>query len=316
MKKKIYTPVKPARSYEEQARRLTDLHGLQIDDLQKAHRILSTVNYYRLTTYGKHLRCEEDPERFLPGVSLDTLYALYQFDMGLRHLLLPVLEFFEVQLRAKIAYHLAITYGSLGYMEEENFRALTLPNGSLIHRNLMGKFKSEVRRQRSLPFVRHHNAKYGGKFPIWAAVELFTFGMLASLYEIMREADQRAVSRDYGIKPEALSRLISASVNVRNICAHYNRLYNQPLAEQPDLPPNLRAYESDRLFPLLLALRSVCGRERVYGQLVRGIAQLAEDFPEADLSLCGFPPEWKRLLSGAMVAEERGPSMDDSKKIK
>lgn len=166
--------------------------------------------------------------------------------MGLRHLLLPVLEFFEVQLRAKIAYHLAITYGSLGYMEEENFRALTLPNGSLIHRNLMGKFKSEVRRQRSLPFVRHHNAKYGGKFPIWAAVELFTFGMLASLYEIMREADQRAVSRDYGIKPEALSRLISASVNVRNICAHYNRLYNQPLAEQPDLPPNLRAYESDR----------------------------------------------------------------------
>lgn len=53
MKKKIYTPVKPARSYEEQARRLTDLHGLQIDDLQKAHRILSTVNYYRLTTYGQ-----------------------------------------------------------------------------------------------------------------------------------------------------------------------------------------------------------------------------------------------------------------------
>ena len=37
--------------------------------------------------------------------------------MNLRHLLLPVLEFFEVQLRAKIAYQLAITYGSLGYMD-------------------------------------------------------------------------------------------------------------------------------------------------------------------------------------------------------
>ena len=41
--------------------------------------------------------------------------------MNLRHLLLPVLEFFEVQLRAKIAYQLAITYGSLGYMDAENF---------------------------------------------------------------------------------------------------------------------------------------------------------------------------------------------------
>ena len=296
--KRIYTPVKPARSYEEQARRLSEIHGLEIGDPERVRRILSTVNYYRLTTYGKQLRREDDPERFLPGVSLELLYGLYQFDMGLRHLLLPVLEFFEVQLRAKIGYHLAITYDSLGYMNEENFRNLTLPNGSLMHKNLMGKFKSEVRRQRSLPFVRHHNAKYGGQFPVWAAVELFTFGMLASLYELMREDDQRAISRDYGIKPESLSRLIAASVNVRNICAHYNRLYNNPLEEQPDLPPNLRAYESDRLFPLLLALRPVCGRERVYRQMVLGIDELARDFPEADLSLCGFPAEWFHLLGG------------------
>ena len=307
--KKIYTPVKPARSYEEQARRLTDIHGLEISDPERARRILSTVNYYRLTTYGKHLRRADDPDRFVPGVSLNTLYALYQFDMGLRHLLLPVLEFFEVQLRAKIAYQLAIRYGSLGYMEEENFRVLTLPNGTLMHKNLMGKFKSEVRRQRSLPFVRHHNTKYGGQFPIWAAVELFTFGMLASLYELMREDDQRAISRDYGIKPESLGRLIDASVNVRNICAHYNRLYNNPLETQPDLPPNLRAYESDRLFPLLLALRPVCGRERVYRQMVQGISQLAQDFPEADLSLCGFPEEWFHLLGGDLLGLDRKDSL-------
>ena len=53
---KRYHPVKPARSYKEQLARLTDIHGLTIEDEARARYILSTVNYYRLTTYGKHLR--------------------------------------------------------------------------------------------------------------------------------------------------------------------------------------------------------------------------------------------------------------------
>ena len=64
-KKKTYAPVKPARSYEEQARRLMEVHNLEIGDTDKARRVLSSVNYYRLTTYGKHLRRSDDPERFI-----------------------------------------------------------------------------------------------------------------------------------------------------------------------------------------------------------------------------------------------------------
>ena len=84
---KKYFPVKPARSYEEQLTRLSEIHDLTIGDPDRARYILSTVNYYRLTTYGKHLRREDDPEKFQPGVTLETLFGLYQFDMNLRHLL-------------------------------------------------------------------------------------------------------------------------------------------------------------------------------------------------------------------------------------
>ena len=294
--RKKAAPVKPARSVEEQLQRLSQLHGLTIEDDARAEEILKTVNYYRLTTYGKHLRRTDDPERFVDGVSLEALYALYSFDMGLRHQILPVLEFFEIQLRAKIAYQLAMAHGSLGYMDEANFRPERLSNGSLVHRNLIGKFKQEVRRQGALPFVRHHKAKYGGQFPIWAAVELFTFGMLSSLYDIMLERDQRAVSGDYSLSHEALAQLIRCAVDVRNICAHYNRLYNQPLEEQPMLLAHQKLYESDKVFPLLLALRGAIGRERVYQDMVAGIARLIEAYPQADPALCGFPKEWERLL--------------------
>ena len=154
MPQKTFAPVKPARSYEEQARRLMEAHGLGIGDIGHAREILSTVNYYRLTTYGKHLRRPDDPERFLPGVTLDTLYGLYCFDMGLRHALLPVLEFFEVQLRARLSYRLAMAHGSAGYASAEHFRQDKQSLG--LHKSLMNKFKIEVRRQDDLPFVRHH----------------------------------------------------------------------------------------------------------------------------------------------------------------
>ena len=49
---KKYFPVKPARSYEEQLTRLSEIHDLTIGDPDRARYILSTVNYYRLTTYG------------------------------------------------------------------------------------------------------------------------------------------------------------------------------------------------------------------------------------------------------------------------
>ena len=296
-KKKIYTPVKPARSYDEQAVRLLEVHNLDVGNADRARHILSTVNYYRLTTYGKHLRRQDDPELFIDGVSLDDLYDLYQFDMGLRHQLLPVLEFFEVQLRAKLSYHLAMTYGSTGYTNGANFRPDRQSQGS--HKSLMNKFKIEVKRQDDLAFVRHHQTKYGGQFPVWAAVELFSFGMLAQLYDILIEDDQWAIAKAYRLTPEELNALIAASVDVRNICAHYSRLYNQPIEDHPILPPKYAQYNSDLVFPVILMLRTVAGGHRVYSDMIRGIAQLAREFPKADLALCGFPEDWENVLREA-----------------
>ena len=64
-KKQTYAPVKPARSFEEQAQRLLEVHNLDVKNDDRARHILSTVNYYRLTTYGKHLRRQDNPELFL-----------------------------------------------------------------------------------------------------------------------------------------------------------------------------------------------------------------------------------------------------------
>ena len=297
MAKRIYAPVKPARSFEEQAARLSQLHDLEIENPDRARHIFSTVNYYRLSQYGNHMRRADDPERFIPGVSLDDLYDLYQFDMGLRHQILPVLEFFEVQLRAKLSYHLAMTYGSTGYTNTQNFRLDRQSQGS--HKSLMNKFKTEVRRQDDLPFVRHHNTKYGGQFPVWTAVELFSFGMLAQLYDILTENDQWAISRQYDLEPDALHMLIASAVDVRNVCAHYARLYNKPIDDKVILPAKYARYQSDLVFPTLLMLGCAARNTAVWHGMIRGIAQLESEYPKADLALCGFPEGWQNVLKNA-----------------
>ena len=43
-------------------------------------------------------------------------------------------------------------------------------------------------------------------------------------------------------------------------------------------------------------LRAVAGGHRVYGDMIRGIAQLSDEFPKADLALCGFPEDWQDVL--------------------
>ena len=57
---------------------------------------------------------------------------------------------------------------------------------------------------------------------------------------------------------------------------------------------------SDGLFmvAVLLMLGLAAKGHRVYSRMIRGIAQLHEEFPEADLSLCGFPENWEDVLKG------------------
>ena len=140
----------------------TKKHGLTIANSDEALLILRKVNYYRLSAYGIGLKDSKNPEMYLPGISLEHLYRLYAFDAHLRTLLIPVIEELEIELRTKIAYHLAMTYGSEGYRDPNHFLSLNNKFGESIHAKTMEKLDKEIFSQRTIPFVLHHQKKYGG----------------------------------------------------------------------------------------------------------------------------------------------------------
>lgn len=165
--------VKAFRTYDEQVQHLLDI-GLKIDDREFAKDILSQVNYYRLiNAYSLGLYVDDTiKNKYQSGVSFFQIFDLYQFDMDLRHILSEQLEEFEILFRTKIAYYIGLHYGPLGHLSRENFRS------DEFHKQFVEDFEREKKQQSKSPVVKHHEEKYEGKMPIWAAVEVLSFGTI------------------------------------------------------------------------------------------------------------------------------------------
>ena len=291
--------LKKPLTYEEQLVRLREGHGLVIEDESEAIDILAQVNYYRLSAYGIGLKNREDPEKYRDGISLVYLYRLYSFDCHLRNALLQIIEHVEIELRTQIAYHISLAYGAEGYLDPNNFVDRINKDGESIHEITIKKFKNEVKHQKHLPCVKHHREKYDGHFPFWAAVELFSFGMLSSMYSIMRPADQKQVARFYNIPSSHLRKWMHFLSDIRNRCAHYGRIYNMPLPDAPRLFIENQAYSSNRIFSAFLILKRLTQGKPSWNTFLATLVGVIEEYPEANLAFMGFPKNWTQVLTSA-----------------
>lgn len=293
--------LKPALTYDQQIDRLKNVHNLSISDDAAALEILKKVNYYRLSAYGLGLSQKDDKEKYIDGISLEHIYRLYEFDSIFRNILIHVIEQLEIQLRTQISNFLALKYGSEGYVDPAHFTEKKTKNGEPVHTTVMESFNKEREHQKNAPFVKHHMAKYEGHFPVWVAVELFTFGNLSSLYSIMVLEDRKEIARLYNTEPKYLGSWILVLVEIRNICAHYSRLYNMPLKQTPHLYPEYQKYRVgtiNKVFPALLAIKRMLNYDERWNAFEIQLEALIDEYSDVvRLSFMGFPKEWREVLS-------------------
>ena len=293
--------LKPALTYDRQIDRLKNVHNLSISDDAAALEILKKVNYYRLSAYGLGLSQKDDKEKYIDGISLEHIYRLYEFDSIFRNILIHVIEQLEIQLRTQISNFLALKYGSEGYVDPAHFTEKKTKNGEPVHTTVMESFNKEREHQKNAPFVKHHMAKYEGHFPVWGAVELFTFGNLSSLYSIMVLEDRKEIARLYNTEPKYLGSWILVLVEIRNICAHYSRLYNMPLKQTPHLYPEYQKYRVgtiNKVFPALLAIKRMLNCDERWNAFEIQLEALIDEYSDVvRLSFMGFPKEWREVLS-------------------
>lgn len=198
----------------------------------------------------------------------------------------------EINLRCRLANHFSTKYSVLGYKDAANFTS------GEIHEVFLQELQREVIRSRS-PFVRNFQNNYeNGEIPFYALVEIMSFGMLSKFYKNMKGEDKKQVASLYGINYRYLESWIESISNVRNICAHYGRIYNTKLTKMPMLytTDTAKGVTNQRIFGVLCCMRRLLSENKSWKDFVDKIEQLFSDHTHVILDTMGFTEDWKEIL--------------------
>ena len=229
--KQSYT--KPFLTLQEQIDQLKS-RGMKFHDEEKAKHYLGNLNYYRLGGYWLLFEQNHGTHTFNPETYFEDVLNLYIFDRELRLLILDAIERIEVSIRSKLAFHLAEVFGSHPHLEPENFFS------PLKYSRTLTKLKSEIDRNRSEIFIRHHLNKYSDDLPpIWVSVEVMTMGQISNWYSNIKERKHRqTIAKYYGLDEKILCSFLHHLTIVRNTAAHHSRIWNKKFTVDFSLPNN------------------------------------------------------------------------------
>ena len=258
-----------------------------MNDVPWALKAISMTGYYRLLIY---MRALQDPatKQFLARTRFEDIVALYEFDRELRLLCLDAVERIEVALRAAIVEQIAVSHGAHFYLDPGQFGTVE---------SFCAFFSKGV--QARYLAISHYHQQYSQPStpPIWALLEGVTFGTLSHLYSGLERRNRRAVATAFGFDETVLVSWFRTVNDLRNACAHHNRLWDKSmLVNQP-----VRAR-------VVAAELATVGQQRFYGRAVvlaslldnqlsitwkNQLKALFDRFPSVSVAKMGFPADWR-----------------------
>lgn len=281
----------PPMTIDEQVENLKNI-GLIVDDEEYAKKILNDISYFRLIkAYSLNLKSKNGC--YNKQTAFKEIVDLYLFNSNFRQLIFPEIEKVEINVRCRLANFFAEQYGVLGYLQAENF------SNENYHAQFLEDIKEEVRRNSKAPFVRNFKENYeGGNLPIYALVEVFSFGTLSKFYKNMLNKDKKAIAKTFGVGYTYFESWLESLSYVRNICAHYGRIYNAKLSKTPILYKEYTqvGIGNNRIYGVLLCLKYLLKDDDHWNLFVDKIELLFDKYPCVQISTMGFPENWKVLL--------------------
>lgn len=279
---------------DEQVENLRHI-GLIVENEEYAKKILNDISYFRLIkAYSLNLKSRNG--KYAGNVRFEQLVELYLFNANFRQIIFSEIEKIEINARCRIANYFSERYGVLGYLEADNFANIKY------HQVFIDDIEEEIRRNSKAPFVKNFRENYeGGNLPIYALVEIFSFGTLSKFYKNMKNPDKKIIASSFGVGYTYFESWLESISYVRNICAHYGRLYNAKLSKTPILYKEYSevGIGNNRIFGVLLCLKQLLKNDSHWNVFVDKIDMLFEKYESVDIKTMGFPENWKELLEMA-----------------
>lgn len=301
------------KTVEEQIILLKE-RGIVIND-KSAKEILTENNYYYLINGYKNMfldnRCQK--EKYIENVSLEEIYALYKFDGELRMNLLRYILIIERRLDTYISYEFSKIYGNKEYLIENNFDNNKKNNYKIV--SLIADIKNNTTKQIKIgnKMLNHYIKNYG-YIPLWVLIRIMTLGEVSKFYEVMKQKDQNAVAKKFGVREKTLKTYLHNIAIVRNICAHDEKLYDLRLNNaiiknkihsyfNLDLQDKKSSNGYKDLFSITIILKVLLKEiefKNFYTVLLNNLEDLKKDIKSIEynkiLNKMGFPKNYEKLL--------------------
>ena len=272
---------KPFKTIEEQIEILNS-RGVKTDentaDILLRESYYSVVNGYK-TLFLFHTGVDE---KYKYGTTFNEIYRLFLFDRSLRMLLFKYIAIAEASLKTLTAYTFSEAHKSShhDYLELGTYRddgRYPLLAGILINefRTILG-VNPKRQSPRLKPYIKHYMDKYK-EVPIWVLMNYLTLGQAIRFYDFQKDSVRFSVADTFAryyqsdnrseqrIKYRALKMAFDHIKDIRNICAHDERLYCARVSPRSD---TTFAQVIEDLSLVLPAIESNRLRNEIIGEIV------------------------------------------------
>ena len=177
----------------------------------------------------------------------------------------------------------------------------------------MSTVASEIARSNDV-FIKHNFDNHDGEVPVWAAVEVLSFGTLSKIIKNLKTGTESSYSifaanyqykskKGNLVKPsqKMLASWIQGVSVLRNMCAHNSRIYNRTIHTTPEILDVDKVTPSpvhNGLYQILLAMKYLRSSDEEWAVFVDAFDKLIQNnIGVISLLAMNLPTDWKTHLS-------------------
>lgn len=227
--------MKPFTTYEQQIE-LLENRGLIIDNKESATSFLEKEGYFNVINgYKDDFLANRKEEKYKKNTKFQDIIDIYNYDKNLRFNLLMLLLDIENTFKSIIAYEFAQQFGSDAYLDANNYSSANA-QVKLKVSNFILSIKEQIEKnttkdERQYDCIRHYKKNHTS-IPIWVIFNYLTFGQISIFYSLLQPSTKTLIAKhisklyNFELNSKDLYTFIRIFVNLRNICAHNQRIYD------------------------------------------------------------------------------------------
>ena len=287
----------PATTIQEQLSILKN-RNVRLDENSAG--ILLQYGYYNLINGYKDAFIDKKRSNlrhsdfYTEGTTLEQIVTLYLFDANLRRNVLNCVTIIETQMKSLISLHFSSRFGTnhWNYLRPNSFTRSPKERqhvNSLLYK--LNKCIKTFSTRKPHPAICHFIKKYN-QVPLWVLNTVISFGTMANFYDLLPDDMKKDIAHTVNPKlaPKTLSSILYYLTDIRNKCAHNNRLYTHKIDQRstrvatiPQLdihkqlnlpisgPGAIYTYGQDDILAALICIAVFFGQNHVYQVNYEGI---------------------------------------------